>query len=74
MLGRSALEVVHDRLLLEAKRDLIYTSMTVKEVSNALCFSDPAYFTRFFARNAGLSPTAFRDARRAAREPTRDVA
>lgn len=74
VLGRSALEVVHDRLLLEAKRDLIYTSMTVKEVSNALCFSDPAYFTRFFARNAGLSPTAFRDARRVAREPTRDVA
>jgi AraC family transcriptional activator of pobA len=64
VLGRSALEVIHDRLLLEAKRSLTYTSMTVKEVSNALCFSDPAYFTRFFAKNAGQSPTAFRDARR----------
>lgn len=64
VLGRSALEVIHDRLLLEAKRSLIYTSMTVKEVSNALCFSDPAYFTRFFAKNSGQSPTAFRDARR----------
>jgi len=64
VLGRSALEVIHDRLLLEAKRSLIYTSMTVKEVSNALCFSDPAYFTRFFAKNAGQSPTAFRGARR----------
>jgi AraC-like DNA-binding protein len=36
----------------------------VKEVSNALCFSDPAYFTRFFAKKAGESPTAFRVARR----------
>lgn len=66
VLDCSALEVIHDRLLLEAKRNLIYTSMTVKEVSNALCFSDPAYFTRFFAKNAGQSPTAFRDARRGA--------
>lgn len=64
VLGRSALEVIHDRLLLEAKRNLVYTSMTVKEVSNALCFSDPAYFTRFFAKKAGLPPTAFRDSRR----------
>lgn len=66
VLGRSALEVIHDRLLLEAKRNLVYTSMTVKEVSNALCFSDPAYFTRFFAKKAGESPTAFRDSRREA--------
>jgi AraC family transcriptional activator of pobA len=65
VLGRTALEVIHDRLLLEAKRNLIYTSMSVKEVSNALCFSDPAYFTRFFARNAGTSPTAFRETQRA---------
>ena len=64
VLGRSALEVIHDRVLLEAKRNLIYTSMTVKEVSNALCFSDPAYFTRFFVKNVGQSPTAFREARR----------
>jgi AraC family transcriptional activator of pobA len=68
VLGRSALEVIHDRLLLEAKRNLVYTSMTVKEVSNALCFSDPAYFTRFFAKNAGQPPTAFREARRGAPE------
>ncbi|MCK4868197.1 MAG: helix-turn-helix domain-containing protein [Alphaproteobacteria bacterium] len=73
VLGRSALEVIHERLLLEAKRNLIYTSMTVKEVSNALCFSDPAYFTRFFAKKAGQSPTAFREARRGGREPGPDI-
>lgn len=68
VLDCSALEAIHDRLLLEAKRNLIYTSMTVKEVSNALCFSDPAYFTRFFAKNAGQSPTAYRENRRAGPE------
>ena len=60
LVGKSALSVVHDRLLLEAKRDLIYTSMSIKEISNALGFSDPGYFTRFFTRNAGMSPTEFR--------------
>lgn len=64
LVGKSALAVVHDRLLLEAKRDLIYTSMSIKEISNALGFSDPGYFTRFFTRNAGLSPSEFRSGKR----------
>lgn len=60
LLNRSALTVVHDRLLLEARRNLIYTAMTIKEISNSLGFSDPGYFTRFFSKNAGISPSAFR--------------
>ncbi len=64
LVGKSALGLVHDRLLLEAKRDLIYTSMSIKEISNALGFSDPGYFTRFFTRNAALSPSAFRSGKR----------
>jgi AraC family transcriptional regulator, transcriptional activator of pobA len=58
--SQSALETIHARLLLEAKRNLIYTSMSVSEVGYALGFQDPAYFSRFFARRAGLSPLAFR--------------
>jgi AraC family transcriptional activator of pobA len=60
--GRSAQEVLHARVLLEAKRSLVYTSMTVGEVAYSLGFTDPAYFSRFFARRAGLSPAAFRAA------------
>jgi AraC family transcriptional activator of pobA len=45
---------------LEARRYLIYTSMPVKDVSDALGFSDPAYFTRFFKRQTGSAPIAFR--------------
>ncbi len=59
--GRSALGMVHDRLLLEARRNLVYTAMTVREVAELLGFSDPAYFTRFFRRATGRSPTQFRE-------------
>lgn len=58
--GQSALALVHERTLLEAKRQLIYTNMTVAQVSDALGFSEPAYFTRFFKRHTRLSPRAFR--------------
>ena len=58
--GHSALALIHARMGLEAKRYLIYTSMPVKDVSDALGFSDPAYFTRFFKRQTGSAPIAFR--------------
>ena len=57
---RSALQLLHERLLLEAKRQLTYTNMTVSQVSDSLGFSEPAYFTRFFKRHTGLSPREFR--------------
>lgn len=58
--NRSALQIIHDRLLLESKRALIYTAMTINQISDGLGFSEPAYFTRFFKRLTGLSPRAFR--------------
>ncbi|GAB3387028.1 hypothetical protein GCM10027514_28270 [Azotobacter armeniacus] len=66
--------MIHQRLLLEAKRNLIYTTMTVNELSDALGFNDPAYFSRFFRRLAGQSPKAFRQSAAAgsALTPDRD--
>lgn len=58
--GRSALQLLHERLLLEAKRQLTYTNMTISEVADNLGFSEPAYFTRFFKRLTGLAPRDFR--------------
>lgn len=60
IVDKSALELIHERVLLEAKRNLVYTAMTISEVSYAIGFSDPAYFTRFFKRGAGLAPKDFR--------------
>jgi AraC family transcriptional activator of pobA len=59
-LGETALGVVHQRLILEAKRYLTFTSLSAKEVALALAFDDPSYFTRFFKQKTGLSPLAFR--------------
>jgi AraC family transcriptional activator of pobA len=58
--GDSALALIHARMGLEARRYLIYTSMPVKDISDALGFSDPAYFTRFFKRQTGSAPIEFR--------------
>jgi AraC family transcriptional regulator, transcriptional activator of pobA len=57
---RSALGVINQRLLREAARNLTFTPFPVKEIAYALGFEDPAYFTRFFTKQMGLSPTAFR--------------
>jgi AraC family transcriptional activator of pobA len=57
--GRSALDVINARVVLEATRDLTFTLMSVKEVAFTLGFEDPAYFTRFFTRHVGLTPSRF---------------
>lgn len=59
--GQPALQIMHERQLLEAKRLLTYTSMTIYEMSEVLGFSDPTNFTRLFRRRVGISPKAFRD-------------
>ena len=59
-LGQSALAVLHGRLLLEAQRQLTYTTLSVKRIGLELGFADPGYFTRFFQRGCGLSPSAWR--------------
>ncbi|MFI0473239.1 helix-turn-helix domain-containing protein [Halomonas sp. HMF6819] len=58
--GLSALQILHERVLLEAKRQLTYTNMTIAEIADGLGFSEPSYFTRFFKRNTSLAPRAFR--------------
>lgn len=58
--GKSALQIVHERTTLEAKRQLLYTSLTISQIAYGLGFNDPAYFTRFFNKQAGASPKQFR--------------
>lgn len=58
--GKAPLRLIQDRLMLEAKRSLIYSNMTVAEIAYDLGFDDPAYFSRFFSAHAGQSPRAFR--------------
>lgn len=60
MTGTSAFEVTQMRLLVEARRKLIYIAAPVSRVGFELGFDDPAYFTRFFKKRTGVTPAAFR--------------
>lgn len=63
--GKTASTLLHDRLLTEAKRYLVYTESSVAQVAHLTGFDDPAYFSRFFTQRAGVSPGAFRRQARA---------
>jgi AraC family transcriptional regulator, transcriptional activator of pobA len=62
VMGESALKLLHARQMIEAQRNLLYTSMSVAEVAYAVGFEDPAYFSRFFSARAGMPPGRYRDA------------
>jgi AraC family transcriptional activator of pobA len=57
---KSALDLVHARLLLAARRQLVYTERNIAGVAHHLGFVDPSYFTRFFKRKTGMTPGAYR--------------
>ncbi len=59
----SPLELVQGRLILEAKRALLYSHMNVTEIAASLGFEDAAYFNRLFRRRVGLPPKRFRGQR-----------
>lgn len=60
LLDKSALAHLHERLLLEAKRNLVYTTLTVTQISDLLGFAEVSYFSRFFRRLEGMNPRDFR--------------
>ncbi|MEV0563473.1 AraC family transcriptional regulator [Dactylosporangium sp. NPDC050588] len=60
MTGRSAKQIVDERIALEAKRLLATSTLPVAEVGRRLGFDEPTNFGRFFARETGLTPGAFR--------------
>lgn len=57
---KTASEIIIERLILEAKRLLIYSDLNNKEVAYKLNYEDPSYFARIFRRKTGLTPSAFR--------------
>lgn len=63
MVGATPSTLIHERLILEAKRLLIYSIVSVTEIAYELGFSDAAYFSRFFRRQIGTSPVEFRRSR-----------
>jgi AraC family transcriptional regulator, transcriptional activator of pobA len=60
-LGMSGLDVIQARVLHEARRELVYTHLPIKVLASELGFDDDAYFSRFFRKHTGMSPTAYRE-------------
>lgn len=58
--GQSPTKMIHARLITEAKRHLIFGDMSMEQIAFGLGFSDAAYFTRFFRKEVGQSPSQFR--------------
>lgn len=58
--GKPAIKHIHERLVLEARRLLLHTENSLKEIAFDLGFNEASYFNRFFKRETGLTPAAYR--------------
>jgi AraC family transcriptional activator of pobA len=59
--GVTAGHLIRQRVLTEAKRQLVFTTQAIHEIAYDLAFSDPSHFTRFFRKQTGMTPQAFRE-------------
>ena len=59
--GVTAGHLIRQRVLREAKRQLIFTNQPIHEIAYDLTFADPSHFTRFFRKQTGTAPQAFRE-------------
>lgn len=56
----SPLQIIHKRVIMEAKRMLLYTDKTAKEIGYELGYSDPAQFSKLFKNFTGMTTTKFK--------------
>lgn len=59
-LGITALQMIQARITHEAKRDLLYSNISIRQIADDLGFQDEAYFSRFFKRQTGQTPNSYR--------------
>ena len=64
LLGKSAGEVIRDRILLEVKRLLVNADLGISEIAYRLNFSDNAHLTKFFKKYTIVTPEEFRKSSR----------
>ena len=59
--NKTLTDLIAERLIIEAKRELYLTSKSVKEIAFELGYEDEFYFSRYFKKKVGVSPQIFRD-------------
>ena len=58
--GKTSLQIIKAKRLLEIKRLLVHTNLNISEIANQLNFEDQSYFSKFFKRETGLTPLQYR--------------
>jgi AraC-like DNA-binding protein len=58
--GRTAKQMIQDRIVLEAKRQLLHSTLNINEIAFTLGFSEAEHFSAFFKKCQGVSPKAYR--------------
>jgi AraC-like DNA-binding protein len=58
--NKSPLQIIHDRIVLEAKRQLRYTNKTTKQIAFDIGFEDPSHLSRMFKKQTGISPLTYK--------------
>lgn len=58
--GKTSSQIIKAKQLLEIKRMLFHTNLSISEIANQLNFDDQSYFTKFFKRETGLTPLQYR--------------
>lgn len=69
VLGTNAGSLIQNRLLLEAKRLLTTTNISIKEIAFSLSFNDTSYFNNFFKKQLGMTPGEFRSSYKKSNNP-----
>lgn len=59
LLNKSTSELINERIILEAKRLISHGNLTIKEISDYLEYEDYSYFSRFFKKHTGVTPSEF---------------
>lgn len=58
--GKTSSQIIKSKQILEIKRLLVHTNLSVTEIANRLNFPDQSYFTKFFKRETEVSPLQYR--------------
>jgi AraC-like DNA-binding protein len=60
-LGKTLSDLIREKLLTQAKWELLHTLRPVKEIARGIGYDDELYFSRVFKKSSGLSPSEFRE-------------
>jgi AraC family transcriptional regulator, transcriptional activator of pobA len=60
IIDKTPLEIINERIILEAKRLISHSSLNINEIGFQLGFEDPSYFVKYFKKQTGKTPSDFR--------------